>query len=278
MTLELNGIDVECIIGDLPEERDRPQHLSVDVAVEIVDDAADSDSLGDTVDYAALSAKISEALKNARCRMIERAAKLVHTVCMSEARVISSRVRVTKTGCVPGLGAAVAVYGGDAASCAPDIRHDAGELVSLLLASGTTCSVAESCTGGGIGSAITSVPGSSAVFAGGVVSYSNDVKSGILGVKEHTLSSAGAVSAETAAEMAEGVRALMKTDFAVSVTGIAGPGGGTEEKPVGLVWFGISDRDGVRTFSRKFDGDRDAVRSAAVSCALSSLAESVRKR
>lgn len=113
MTLELNGIDVECIIGDLPEERGRPQHLAVDVAIEIVDDVADSDSLDDTVDYATLSERIGSALKAARCRMIERAAKVAHAVCMSDERVISARVRVTKTGCVPGLRSATAIYAGN---------------------------------------------------------------------------------------------------------------------------------------------------------------------
>ena len=102
----------------------------------------------------------------------------------------------------------------------------AENLVALLKASGLTCATAESCTGGGVGAAITAVPGSSAVFAGGVISYSNDVKERVLGVRAETLATVGAVSSETAAQMAEGARRLLKTDLAVSLTGIAGPDGG----------------------------------------------------
>ncbi len=109
----------------------------------------------------------------------------------------------------------------------------AENLVALLKANGLTCATAESCTGGGTGAAITAVPGSSAVFAGGVISYSNDVKMRVLGVRAETLATVGAVSSETAAQMAAGARRLLKTDLAVSLTGIAGPDGGSAEKPVG---------------------------------------------
>ena len=144
-------------------------------------------------------------------------------------------------------------------------------LVAVLKARGMTCATAESCTGGGVGSAITEVPGASEVFLGGVVSYSNDVKSGVLGVHKETLGEFGAVSKETAAEMAEGARALMKSDIAVSVTGIAGPGGGSPEKPVGLVWFGVASKDGVRTEKAVFAGDRDKIRRQAVLHAIGML-------
>jgi len=147
----------------------------------------------------------------------------------------------------------------------------AENLVALLKANSMTCATAESCTGGGVGSAITSVPGSSAVFAGGVISYSNDVKREVLGVKAETLASVGAVSAETAAQMAEGVRRLLKTDLAVSLTGIAGPDGGSAEKPVGLVWFGLSSATGTRTEKAIFRGKRDEVRAQAVVHALGML-------
>ena len=147
----------------------------------------------------------------------------------------------------------------------------AERLVALLTANGLTCATAESCTGGGVGSAITSVPGSSAVFAGGVISYSNDVKRDMLGVPEDVLVSHGAVSAECAAAMAEGARRRLKTDLAVSLTGIAGPDGGTAEKPVGLVWFGLATADGVRTERAIFPGDRASVRAAAVTHALGLL-------
>ena len=147
----------------------------------------------------------------------------------------------------------------------------AEKLVELLKARGLTCATAESCTGGGVGSAITAVPGSSAVFAGGVISYSNEVKREVLGVKAETLATVGAVSPETAAQMADGVRRLLKTDLAVSLTGIAGPDGGSDEKPVGLVWFGLSTKDGVRTEKSIFRGDRARVREQAIVHALGML-------
>ena len=147
----------------------------------------------------------------------------------------------------------------------------AEKLVELLKAQGLTCATAESCTGGGVGSAITAVPGSSAVFAGGVISYSNEVKQNVLGVSADILQNVGAVSAETAAQMAAGARRLLKTDLAVSLTGIAGPDGGSDEKPVGLVWFGLATKDGVRTEKCIFRGDRAQVRAQAVTHALGML-------
>ena len=147
----------------------------------------------------------------------------------------------------------------------------AEKLVELLKAQGLTCATAESCTGGGVGSAITAVPGSSAVFAGGVISYSNEVKRDVLGVKPETLATVGAVSSETAAQMADGARRLLKTDLAVSLTGIAGPDGGSDEKPVGLVWFGLSTAKGTRTEKAIFRGDRARVREQAVTHALGML-------
>ena len=147
----------------------------------------------------------------------------------------------------------------------------AEKLVKRLAELGRTCGTAESCTGGGIGSAITSVAGSSAVFMGGIISYDNSVKQGVLGVSPETLASVGAVSPETAEQMAVGARKLLKVDYAVSVTGIAGPGGGSAEKPVGLVWFGIATPSGVRTEKQIFPGNRAEVRTATVEHALSLL-------
>ena len=144
----------------------------------------------------------------------------------------------------------------------------AEKLVERLGELGRTCGTAESCTGGGIGSAITAVPGSSAVFMGGVISYDNSVKQGVLGVSPETLATVGAVSPETAGQSA---RNVLKVDYAVSVTGIAGPGGGSAEKPIGLVWFGIATPNGVKTEKHIFPGDRAEVRAAAVEHALSML-------
>ena len=153
----------------------------------------------------------------------------------------------------------------------------AERVVGMLAEKGLTCATAESCTGGGVGSAITAVSGSSAVFWGGVISYDNSVKRDVLGVPEEVLAAKGAVSPECAAAMAEGARRLLKTDLAVSLTGIAGPGGGSAEKPVGFVWFGLASAKGVATEKRIFPGDRAAVRAAAVEHALQLLLASAEK-
>lgn len=156
-----------------------------------------------------------------------------------------------------------------------DLSSLAAKLVTALSAKGLTCATAESCTGGGVGSAITSVAGSSAVFLGGVISYSNEVKADVLGVSRDSLASVGAVSSEVAAQMATGARRVIGSDLAVSLTGIAGPGGGSAEKPVGLVWFGLATSKGVTTQSRIFPGDRAAIRSAAIAHALGLLLSAV---
>jgi dihydroneopterin aldolase len=109
MKLELNAIEVVCVIGDLPEEREKPQPLCVDISLEIPDDAAESDDLADTVDYAALAGAVRAALVAAKCRMIERAAKVAADVCMADSRVLSADVKVVKAGAVEGLGSAAAV-------------------------------------------------------------------------------------------------------------------------------------------------------------------------
>ena len=147
----------------------------------------------------------------------------------------------------------------------------AERLVKVLAGKKMTCATAESCTGGGVGYAITAVSGSSAVFWGGVISYDNSVKHGVLGVPEEVLATKGAVSPECAAAMADGARRRLNTDLAVSITGIAGPGGGSAEKPVGLVWFGVASKSGTITDKKVFSGDREPVRTAAIEHALQLL-------
>ena len=154
---------------------------------------------------------------------------------------------------------------------AEDAASPAERLVAELKARGLTCATAESCTGGSVGGAITAVPGSSAVFLGGVISYANEVKRDVLGVSQEILDAHGAVSPECAERMAAGARNLLKADLAVSLTGIAGHDGGSAEKPVGLVWFGLATKDGVRTEKKVFAGDRAAVRAQAVDHALGLL-------
>ena len=144
-------------------------------------------------------------------------------------------------------------------------------LVARLRDLKMTCATAESCTGGGVGNAITAVSGSSAVFLGGVISYDNSVKRDVLNVPKQILDTKGAVSRECATAMANGVRQLVKADIAVSITGIAGPSGGSPEKPVGLVWFGMATADGASAEKCIFSGDRDAVRASAVAHAIDML-------
>ena len=135
---------------------------------------------------------------------------------------------------------------------------------------------AESCTGGLVGGALTEIPGSSDVFNGSAVTYSNDAKRKILGVKSETLRDFGAVSSECAREMAEGALRVYGADYAVSVTGIAGPDGGSRGKPVGTVWFGVAGREGVRSVMRHLPGKREEVRTRAVRFALAELWKEIR--
>jgi nicotinamide-nucleotide amidase len=126
----------------------------------------------------------------------------------------------------------------------------------MLAASGKTVSAAESCTGGTIAALFTSVAGSSEYFLGSVTSYANSVKTGVLGVPEETIAEHGAVSSECVAAMAEGVRRITGSDFSVATSGIAGPGGGSVDKPVGTVWIGVSSGNGTKTYKMVFKGDR----------------------
>lgn len=126
----------------------------------------------------------------------------------------------------------------------------------MLLRSGKTLSVAESCTGGMISSLITSVAGSSEYYLGSVTSYANGVKENVLGVPADIIDRFGAVSSECVAKMAEGVRHLTGSDFSVATSGIAGPGGASPEKPVGLVWIGVSSAECTKTYRLEFKGDR----------------------
>ena len=126
----------------------------------------------------------------------------------------------------------------------------------ILKATGKTLSTAESCTGGMISSLITSVPGSSEYFLGSVTSYANSVKENVLGVPSKIIEEYGAVSSECVSAMAEGVRRLTGSDYSVATSGIAGPGGGSDQKPVGTVWIGVSSHMGTETFSLRFNSDR----------------------
>ena len=138
----------------------------------------------------------------------------------------------------------------------------------IKVLSGKTVVTAESCTGGGIGAVLTSVPGSSAVYKGGIISYTNAVKAALLNVDQQLLDRKGAVSAEVAEAMAIGVRNALIADVAVSVTGLAGPGGDEFGNPVGTVFIGYSDAKVTLAEEYHFSGDRDAVREQAAQAAL----------
>jgi len=136
--------------------------------------------------------------------------------------------------------------------------------------------LAESCTGGLAGHKMTNVPGSSEYFAGSIVSYSYDAKVALLGVTWNTLNTHGAVSYETVLEMAHGAKKAFDVDVAVSISGIAGPGGGTPEKPVGTTWLGLAANDGEWTRECHFDGDRAHNKEASAEAALQFLLDYLR--
>lgn len=146
-------------------------------------------------------------------------------------------------------------------------------IAERLMATGKSVSCAESCTGGLLAAEFTRLPGSSAWFHMSWVTYSNEAKQRLLGVLPHTLETYGAVSEETVREMAEGALRLANADYALSISGIAGPDGGSAEKPVGTVCFGLATRQ--TSFARRmhFTGDRNAVRAQAVAFALQWLAQ-----
>jgi len=170
---------------------------------------------------------------------------------------------------------------------APDLARIIAEVAERLLAGGRQFVTAESCTGGWIAKACTDRPGSSQWYRGGVVVYTNDLKAALLGVQPQTLAGPGAVSEPAVREMAVGALERLGGDVAVAVSGIAGPDGGTPDKPIGTVWFawavsGLQDvqdaagrrvRPAIRTARHRFEGDRDAVRRQAVVVALQGVLE-----
>ncbi|MGI6755514.1 MAG: CinA family protein [Atopobiaceae bacterium] len=153
-------------------------------------------------------------------------------------------------------------------------------LVHEAAAANLTLSSAESCTGGLVSGAVTAIPGSSAPWRGSVVSYAIPVKHSVLGVSNDILDAPGigAVSSECAAAMCEGAKKVLGSDIAVSITGIAGPGGAEPGKPVGTVWFGITSGEGTHTEMHMFTGDRRSVREQAVACALGLMLSRVRAK
>jgi nicotinamide-nucleotide amidase len=153
-----------------------------------------------------------------------------------------------------------------------ELRNLAEQLGDCLMAKGMKLASAESCTGGWLAKIITDIPGSSAWFTGSVVSYSNEAKQSLLGVSADALAEHGAVSGDTVLGMSDGLFARTDADVAVSISGVAGPGGGSEAKPVGLVWLSWGKRDkSVLANPYQFDGDREDVRKQSIRQALDNL-------
>jgi nicotinamide-nucleotide amidase len=147
----------------------------------------------------------------------------------------------------------------------------AARLGDALVARGATVATAESCTGGWVAKVFTDVPGSSRWFGWGLVSYGNDAKAGLLHVPAAVIAEHGAVSEAVVRAMVDGARAVAGADFAVAISGVAGPDGGSDDKPVGTVWFAWASATAVRAERKLFAGDREAVRRASVACALQGL-------
>lgn len=150
------------------------------------------------------------------------------------------------------------------------------QIIPYLIDTRKTIATAESCSGGLIAHRLTNVPGASTPYLGGIVAYSNAIKVAMLEVPEEPLEAFGAVSEPVAIAMAEGARRRFGSDFAVSVTGIAGPGGGTPEKPVGLVYMAVAGTGGTRAVKHQFAGDRISIKEKTADAALNLLWEALR--
>lgn len=154
-----------------------------------------------------------------------------------------------------------------------DDKLQVNRIADLLTQLGYCVGIAESCTGGLVSHIITNVPGASRYLKGGIIAYSNDVKQDVIGVREDTLTNFGAVSLETVLEMAAGVRRLLSTDIGLAVSGIAGPGGGTIDKPVGMVCIGIDADNIAHAETFYWSGDRESIKRQASWQALKMLAD-----
>ena len=156
------------------------------------------------------------------------------------------------------------------------IKIKSKELVDKLIEKNLKITSAESCTGGLFAASITSISGSSGCFEGSFVTYSNEIKNKIIDVKKETLSNFGAVSKECVIEMAENSRKIMNADISIAISGIAGPEGGSEDKPVGLVWICLYADNYTKAYKNIFSGDRDKIREASVIFALDLVLEFIK--
>ena len=152
-----------------------------------------------------------------------------------------------------------------------DTTQNTIEIINILKERNQTITFAESCTGGRIAAEFTAISGASSVLMGSVISYANEIKSEWLGVKEQTLINFGAVSKQTVEEMLTGILKMASADYAIAVSGIAGPSGGTDEKPVGTVYIGIKNKDNIIVQVHRFKGNREAVQEQATNTAIALL-------
>ncbi|WP_300378012.1 CinA family protein [Brachyspira sp.] len=157
------------------------------------------------------------------------------------------------------------------------IEEKSNNTVQLLINRKLKITSAESCTGGLFASSITSVSGSSECFEGSFVTYSNEIKNKMINVKEETLNKYGAVSEECVLEMSENSRKIMESDISIAISGIAGPSGGTDEKPVGLVWICLASKGYIKAYKNIFKGDRNLVREQSVLFALNLVENFLKK-
>lgn len=159
-----------------------------------------------------------------------------------------------------------------------NIKIKSKEVVNKLIEKKLTITSAESCTGGLFSASITSISGSSECFEGSFITYSNEIKNRIIGVKKETLLNYGAVSKECVIEMSKNARKIMKADISIAVSGIAGPNGGSEDKPVGLVWICISAENYTKAYKNIFSGNRDEIREESVIFALNLVLDFINNR
>jgi nicotinamide-nucleotide amidase len=218
--------------------------------------------------YGLPESEIAETLRVAEAAGVDLGLIEV-TTCMRRAEIeVVTRYEIEQSGVYEAFAAVVRERHPDTLYSEDGTTLD-DQVAALLVEQGRSVAVAESCTGGLVAARLTERPGSSAYFSGGIVAYSNAVKESAVGVPHSTLEDFGAVSAETALALADGARARLGADLGIGVTGIAGPGGGSEEKPVGLVWVAVSSREGRRIVRRSLvPGARAEIRDRSTTLAL----------
>ncbi len=274
-TIRIKNLRFKTILGVYEFEKTEPRDIVVNITIKAdLHKACLSDELDDTIDYHYLSQKIIEDVSGTGMsyELIEKlAGKISDIILTHDARICETTVCVTKPKAFDEADAAEVEITRAAKEKQASVEDIVREIKRYCLERHYTFVTAESCTGGMIGGLVTAEPGISECYPGGIISYANCVKEQFLDVPAEVLNSVGAVSEECARAMADGVRKKFKADFSVAVTGIAGPGGGSADKPVGLVYIATASKNGVCVTKNLFAGDRDTVRKATALNALSRL-------